>query len=121
MARPSNPPSNDEDNEAAEQSAGTGFLKFNEPLSWTRAKPLSVANLLQRLKDLSAELRELDQPEDNHRSLATPAKELVQADLLDHKEEGVRAYTAACLADMLRLHAPNAPYTEQQLKVSWIL
>ncbi|KAI5814400.1 armadillo-type protein [Pyronema omphalodes] len=116
MARPSNPPSNDEDNEAAEQNAGIGFLKFNEPLSWSRGKPINLATLLQRLKDLSAELRELDQPEDNHRSLATPAKELVQADLLDHKDEGVRAYTAACLADMLRLHAPNAPYTEQQLK-----
>lgn len=53
----------------------------------------------------------------NRDSLETPARELVAVGLLQHKDDGVKAYTACCLADMLRLHAPDAPYTANQLKV----
>ena len=31
---------------------------------------------------------------------------------------GVKAYAACCLADLLRIYAPDAPYTETELRVS---
>ena len=45
------------------------------------------------------------------------AKELITPALLLHKERGVKAYIACCLVDILRLYAPEAPYTERELKV----
>ncbi|KAF8726601.1 hypothetical protein AX14_007667 [Amanita brunnescens Koide BX004] len=32
-----------------------------------------------------------------------------------HKDRGVKAYAACCLADVLRLYAPDAPYTQPEL------
>ncbi|KAJ3309684.1 hypothetical protein HDU93_005497, partial [Gonapodya sp. JEL0774] len=32
-------------------------------------------------------------------------------------DKGVKAYVAVCLADVLRLYAPNPPYGERQLKI----
>lgn len=51
-------------------------------------------------------------------SLNTVSKELMQHNLLLNKDKGVKAYVACCLADMLKLYAPDAPYTAQELKVS---
>ncbi|KAL7275171.1 Sister chromatid cohesion protein pds5 [Rhizina undulata] len=109
----------DEDTEQARgpgEGAGGLALKFTDPLSWKAGKPIAVATLIKRLKALSAELTELEQEDVDRESLATPAKELVGVGLLQHKDKGVRAYAACCLADMLRLHAPDAPYTAVQLR-----
>ena len=38
--------------------------------------------------------------------------------LVSHKETGVKAFTASCLVDTLKLCAPEAPFTPKQLKVS---
>lgn len=38
-----------------------------------------------------------------------------------HSSQSVRALAACCLADMLRLYAPDAPYDDPELKVHWIL
>lgn len=51
-------------------------------------------------------------------SLDQVAKDLIAHSLLLHKEKGVKAYLACCLADVLRLYAPEAPYTEAEIKVS---
>lgn len=50
-------------------------------------------------------------------SLDAVIAELVNETLINHKDKGVRAYTACCLADILRLCAPDAPYTPSQLNV----
>lgn len=60
----------------------------------------------------------MDQEETERESLTGVAKELVSPNLLAHKDKGVRAWTAHCLVDVLRLCAPNAPYTGPQLKVA---
>lgn len=64
------------------------------------------------------ELRDHDQevPHEQADAIARRASELIHPNLLSHKDKGVRAYVACCLSDMLRITAPDAPYTEAQLK-----
>ncbi|KAI9751416.1 MAG: hypothetical protein M4579_006081 [Chaenotheca gracillima] len=91
-------------------------LQFNETLSWRAGKPIAVADLLRRLQALSKELREMDQEGQDRTMFTRVAKELAGQGLLGHKDRGVRAWTACCLVDILRLCAPDAPYTGAQLK-----
>lgn len=92
-------------------------LQFNEPLSWKAGKPIPVADLLRRLQALSKEMRDMEQEENERESFTKVAKELASPNLLGHKDKGIKAWTAACLVDILRLCAPDAPYTGQQLRV----
>jgi hypothetical protein len=94
-----------------------GGLSFNQPLSWRAGKPIPTGELLKRLGALSAELREMDQEETDKDSLTAVAKELAGQHLLGHKDKGVRAFTACCLVDILKICAPDAPFTGSQLKV----
>ncbi|MCJ1402432.1 hypothetical protein MMC11_005652 [Xylographa trunciseda] len=91
-------------------------LQFNEALSWRAGKAIPVADLLRRLQTLSKEMRDMEQEENERQSFTRVAKELASPNLLSHKDKGVKAWTAACLVDILRLCAPDAPYTEQQLR-----
>ncbi|KAL8831282.1 MAG: hypothetical protein Q9191_000938, partial [Dirinaria sp. TL-2023a] len=91
-------------------------LRFSESLSWRAGNPIAIADLLRRLQALAKELRELDQEDIPREAFTKVAKELVSPNLLAHKDKGVKAFVACCLVDILRLCAPDAPYTEQQLK-----
>ncbi|KAJ6263145.1 hypothetical protein Dda_1705 [Drechslerella dactyloides] len=92
-------------------------LKFKEPISWKAGKPIPVPQLVKRLKSLHSELRALvDEPEVDLPSVDSVAKDLAATALLHHKDESVRAYLACCLADILYLYAPDAPYTANQLR-----
>jgi len=93
-------------------------LQFNEPLSWRAGKPIAIADLLRRLQALSREMREMEQEENERDSFTKVANELASPNLLAHKDKGVRAWTACCLVDILRLCAPDAPYTGPKLRVS---
>ncbi|KDQ60158.1 hypothetical protein JAAARDRAFT_711869 [Jaapia argillacea MUCL 33604] len=88
-------------------------LKFNEKLV---GKGLSTDVLLKKLKTLHVELAQLDQELVDVQSLAGARKELVSTSILLHKDRGVKAYAACCLADILRLYAPDAPYTQAELR-----
>lgn len=88
-------------------------LQFKLPL-----KGCTNAELQKRLRALHEELAEIDQELIVTSSLDNVAKELISHSLLLHKEKGVKAYLACCLADVLRLYAPEAPYTEAEIKVS---
>ncbi|KAG9245402.1 armadillo-type protein [Calycina marina] len=99
-----------------EQEPAPVALKFNEPLSWRAGKAIPIAELHKRLDALSTELQEMDQEETDKDSLAGVAKELAAHTLLSHKDKGVRALTACCLVDVLKLCAPDAPFTGTQLK-----
>jgi len=101
--------------EAVEETLGG--LNFNQPLSWRAGKPIQTSELLKRLGALSDELQEMDQEETDKDSLTSVAKELASHNLLSHKDKGVRASTAQCLVDVLKLCAPDAPFTGTQLKV----
>lgn len=106
-----------EDVEEEEQQGQLETLRFNEPLSWRPGKPIPTDQLLKRLDRLSKELAEMDQENVDTDSLVKVSQELVSHQLLTHKDKGVRAYTACCLVDMLKLFAPNAPFKPPQLKV----
>lgn len=88
-------------------------LKFHEKLS---TKSLTTDALQKKLKTLHTELADMDQELVDVNSLSTVRKELITPTILLHKDRGVKAYTACCLADLLRLYAPDAPYTQAELR-----
>ncbi|KIK94536.1 hypothetical protein PAXRUDRAFT_827895 [Paxillus rubicundulus Ve08.2h10] len=88
-------------------------LAFNDKIV---GKSLSTDTLLKKLKVLHIELAELDQELVDVDSLSSVRTQLVNTSLLLHKDRGVKAYTACCLADILRLYAPDAPYTHTVLR-----
>ncbi|PHH91384.1 hypothetical protein CDD83_692 [Cordyceps sp. RAO-2017] len=107
-----------------EPGAGGGEmrrLRFNEELSWRPAKPIPSGTLIARLESLSKELADFDQGEVHLDSLKAVAANLVHRNLLQHKDRGVKAYTACCLVDILRLFVPDAPFTDDQLKTMFSL
>lgn len=119
----SSPAVEEEEEEAGEEGEeeGTQKLQFSDTISWRAGKPIATPELLKRLKSLAGELREMDQVQVDQMSLTGVAKELAMSNLLEHKDNGVKAFVACCLVDILRLCAPNAPFTGSQIKVrSWI-
>lgn len=93
-------------------------LKFSESLSWRAGKPIATGELLRRLQGFSRELQGLEQGQVSNEALAKYAPDLVSTNFLSHKDKGVRAWAACCLVDILRLCAPDAPFTTQQLKAN---
>lgn len=96
--------------------ATSNSLQFDEALSWRAGRPIALADLTKRLQKLAKELRELQQEDFDRESILTVAKDLASHNLIAHKDKGVKAYVACCLADALRVCAPTAPYTANQLK-----
>ena len=104
--------------DAADEPEGDlAALQFEEELSWRPTKPIATSTLLKRLEALSKELADFDQGAVQLESLKDVAASLAHRNLLQHKDRGVKAYTACCLVDVLRLFVPDAPYTDDQLKV----
>ena len=97
---------------------GLKKLRFKQPLVGRPGKQISVGDLLTRLKALLDELRTIDQEEAHRDSLMPVAQELAHQSLLQHKDNGVRAWTVCCIVDRLKLFAPDAPYPASKLKVS---
>ncbi|BGP42871.1 Sister chromatid cohesion protein pds5 [Rhodotorula kratochvilovae] len=87
-------------------------LDFPHPLKGAS----STSELVKRLKHAHDQLRDFDQDLVDTSSLDQLAAQLRQPNLLLHKDKGVKAYAACCLVDVLRLYAPEAPYTPAQLK-----
>jgi sister-chromatid-cohesion protein PDS5 len=102
--------------EEDEEQGSLKKLKFKQPLVGRPGKQISVGELLARLTKLCEELRSLEQEEADRETLEPVAKELAHHSLVQHKDAGVRAWTACCIVDMFRLCAPDAPYTAAQLK-----
>ncbi|EJD05552.1 uncharacterized protein FOMMEDRAFT_132048 [Fomitiporia mediterranea MF3/22] len=88
-------------------------LKFSDKLV---GKGFTTDVLQKKLKKLHTELADLDQESVDTNSLRSVSKELISTSILLHKDKGVKAYAACCLADILRLFAPDAPYTGSELR-----
>lgn len=95
-------------------------LQFDEPLTWRPGRPIPVSQLLPRLQRLFEELSDMDQDRADKDSFTEVAHALAQRNLIQHKEPPIKAYVAACIVEILRVCAPDAPFTEDQLKVSHI-
>lgn len=102
---------------AEEDNGDLPTLQFDQELSWRPTKPIATSTLLKRLEALSKELADFDQGGVQLESLKDVAASLAHRNLLQHKDRGVKAYTACCLVDILRLFVPDAPYSDDQLKV----
>ena len=96
-------------------------LEFDEEISWRPGKTIGLNTLLPRLENLARELAAFDQEETDLKSIEPVARKLINRNLITHKDKGVKAYTACCLVDVLRLFVPNAPYDNEELKVESII
>ncbi|KAG2732527.1 hypothetical protein G9P44_004944 [Scheffersomyces stipitis] len=90
-------------------------LLFNKPILPTVKEPISTKELLIRLQALSDEFSTLDQENIDVDSLKQFQSDLINKKLLCHANAGVQAYVCCALADVLRITAPNAPFTASQL------
>ena len=104
--------------EVIEPAATMPGLRFKEPLSWRAGKPIAIAELLRRLQILAQEIRALEQEDIPREAYTAVAQDLASSNLLAHKDKGVKAWTACCIVEILRLCAPDAPYTGIQLRVT---
>ncbi|GAA6062022.1 hypothetical protein JCM10212_005455 [Sporobolomyces blumeae] len=86
-------------------------LRFSQTL-----KASSNSELTKRLRALHDELRDFDQDLVDTASLDKVASELIHPSLLLHKDKAIKAFVGCCLVDILRLYAPEAPYTQAELK-----
>lgn len=90
-------------------------LKFNKSIISTADNIIPTNELSNRLSDLHEELSTISQENIDLISLDKYSKDLINKKLLRHKDDGIRAFVSCCLSDVLRLYAPNAPYTDVQL------
>ncbi|CAE6417041.1 unnamed protein product [Rhizoctonia solani] len=88
-------------------------LKFSDKIV---TKGLTTDALVKKMKALHSELASMDQDNVDTNTLQGVRKELISTTILLHKDKGVRALAACCIADLLRLYAPDAPYTAPELK-----
>lgn len=63
---------------------------------------------------------EQDQPLSMQNALIPSKMALVSVDLLNHPDSDVRVSVVSCLNEILRITAPEAPYSDDQLKVNQI-
>ncbi|KAI8842696.1 armadillo-type protein [Chytriomyces cf. hyalinus JEL632] len=84
-------------------------------------KNMPTAELVARLKDLQVQLSRLEQETVVIDSVAPTAQALKAVFLISHRDKAVKCLVACCLADVLRLFAPDAPYNEKDLKAIFAL
>lgn len=90
-------------------------LTFNKPIISTPQKPIASKDLLIRLQQLSDELSTIDQENPDLKSFNKIKDDLVNPKLLKSSNPGVQAYVCCGIADILRIYAPDAPFTATDL------
>ncbi|CAI2176405.1 15434_t:CDS:10 [Funneliformis geosporum] len=85
-------------------------------VSASSQKIISTPELIKRLTNLFGEVSVMDQEQVDLESLKGATRELINTNLISHKDQGVKAYVACCISDLLRLYAPDAPYNARELK-----
>ncbi|KAK9052923.1 hypothetical protein SSX86_029553 [Deinandra increscens subsp. villosa] len=80
--------------------------------------PASIDELLHILDQSEKLLSMVDQSPNNlmQESLKQPIKALVDKSLLEHSCMDVQVAVASCLCEITRITAPDAPYTDEELK-----
>lgn len=80
----------------------------------TVKKPIPTKELLNRLQAVADHLNSVDQSTVELDSYSHIARELADKKLLSHQNERVKAYACCAIADILRIYAPDAPYSEEE-------
>lgn len=72
------------------------------------------------MQHASTLLAELDQspPQSTHNAMKGISSALVSPALLRHKDKEVGLLVAICISEIMRIVAPDAPYSDDTLKVS---
>lgn len=81
----------------------------------TIENPIPTKELLARLQTLADTLSAAEQDAQSPQVYDSVARDLAAPKLLKHSNKGVRAYACCAVADILRLYAPDAPYTPEEL------
>jgi sister chromatid cohesion protein PDS5 len=111
-------PSHSRQNATATTAAAPGeVVKLAFPEKLIVSGKSSTDTLLRKLQRLHALLASYDQDTFDASSLQRHSvkRDLIHSTVLLHKDRGIKAYAACCLADVLRLTAPDAPYTGEEL------
>jgi sister chromatid cohesion protein PDS5 len=77
----------------------------------------ALDSLKKNLKELHDELRGLPQGANKTdlKSLSGYSENLAHAPILGNRDPHVRLLAACCISEMLRIYAPDAPYSTEQL------
>lgn len=117
---PVEPETAHEDDMEVEDEPAQTSAAFEEPLTWRAGRPIAVSDLLRRLRNLHEELAAMEQFEEEDDAgrapVAAKAQELANAQLMGHRDKGVKAWTVTCIVQVFRILAPNAPFTERQMR-----
>ena len=73
--------------------------------------------LLRRFDAAHTLLREIEQDNEDMPNIKHMTKDLVDKKVLHHKDKDVRLMASCCLAEVLRIYAPEAPYNSAELVV----
>lgn len=80
---------------------------------------LGPDELIRRLKALTNTLQSMGQDEGMYQAYIPLALHLADEHFLEHPSRDVQLLIACCIADVLRVYAPEAPYKDvEQVKVS---
>lgn len=75
---------------------------------------LGPDELVRRLKVLSHTFQNLDQDEEVNQQYIPLALHFADEQFLTHSSKDVQLLIACCIADVLRVYAPEAPYKDQE-------
>ena len=92
-----------------------GQLRFKKPIISTVNEPIPTKELLSRLQILTDELSAVHQDQVDIETFGSIKKDLVNKKLLKHANVGVQAYVCCGISDILRIYAPDAPFTGSEL------
>eukprot|EP01117_Protostelium_nocturnum_P009824 TRINITY_DN3505_c1_g2_i4.p1 TRINITY_DN3505_c1_g2~~TRINITY_DN3505_c1_g2_i4.p1 ORF type:complete len:1295 (-),score=522.47 TRINITY_DN3505_c1_g2_i4:122-4006(-) len=76
----------------------------------------STSELVKRLKKVAEKLKNVEQEAEDKGNWEATAAALVQIGLIKHKDKDVQLLTACCLAEIIRIFAPEPPYDDKKLK-----
>lgn len=84
------------------------YLKLSLPLSSKKS------DVISRLSELQKKLAEISQDE-RPKGLHEIASELVSKRYLEHSDKDVKLLVMCCLVDVLRVYAPDAPFSDKDM------
>ncbi|SCU97563.1 LAMI_0F10528g1_1 [Lachancea mirantina] len=91
-------------------------MAFKRSIIPTMKENTTVEQLLDTLNSLHEHLSSLKQEALDVSSIDKYRAELMDRRIFKNKDAGVRTLCACCLSDILRLYAPHAPYTGEELR-----
>lgn len=97
------------------RSARTTLSVLDTQIISTVKKPIPTKELLARLQKLADTLSAVDQNNVSPDSYKQIAHDLGNKKLLKHLNVGIQAFTCCAIADILRIYAPEAPYSPEEL------